>query len=47
MAFFEAEHLAFETAAQAKIARRGLGPDDNFHLTSRDVRREMEPDLRR
>jgi hypothetical protein len=46
-AFFEAEHRAFQAAARAKIARRGLRPDANLHLTSRDVRREMEPDLRR
>jgi hypothetical protein len=46
-AAFFAEHRAFQAAAQSKIARRGLRPDANFHLTSRDLRREMEPDLRR
>ena len=39
MAYFKANEHAFREAAGAKILRRGLGPDVNFHLTSRDVTR--------
>ena len=37
LAYFRAEMVAFEDAARAKIARRGLGFDESLHLTSRDV----------
>jgi len=37
MIYFKANEHAFGEAARAKILRRGLGPDVNFHLTSREV----------
>jgi hypothetical protein len=37
IAFFRANEAAFQAAAGAKIARRGLAAGANFHLTSRDV----------
>ena len=37
LAYFRAQAGAFEDAARAKIAGRGLGHGENFHLTSRDV----------
>jgi hypothetical protein len=41
MAYFAAHERAFHAAAAAKIARRGLGPGANFHLTSRDAARAI------
>jgi hypothetical protein len=41
-ALFNARSRAFHAAAQTKIERRGLRRDANFHLTSRDVLREMK-----
>jgi hypothetical protein len=38
-AYFRQRTEAFELAAAAKIARAGLAPNANFHLTSRDVLR--------
>ncbi len=35
--YFAANRPVFEAAARAKIARTGLPPDANFHLTSRDI----------
>ena len=40
-AYFQAHREAFERAARAKIRRAGLATDQNFHLTSRDVRRAL------
>jgi len=37
IAYFGAHERAFRASAQAKIGRKGLGPDANFHLTSRDL----------
>lgn len=41
--YFHAQRAAFETAAAAKIERRGLPMDANFHLNSRDVARVASP----
>jgi len=35
--YFAANQAIFEAAARDKIARAGLPPDANFHLTSRDI----------
>ena len=40
--FFRAHEPAFRTAAGAKIRRADVARGMNFHLTSRDVAREME-----
>lgn len=40
LAFLSAQAGRFEAAAAAKIARTGIAPDANFHLDSRDIRRE-------
>ena len=40
-AYFRVHREAFERAAQAKIQRAGLAPEQNLHLTSRDVRRAL------
>jgi hypothetical protein len=39
--FFGAHRAAFEAAAQAKILRAPVGAGANFHLNSRDLRREL------
>jgi hypothetical protein len=39
--FFRANEDAFRAAASAKILRRDVARGVNFHLTSRDVTREM------
>jgi hypothetical protein len=41
LAYFKCHEGAFRAAASAKIARAGLAPDINLHLTSRDVAREL------
>jgi len=41
LAYFAAHRPAFERAAAAKIARRGLDVAANLHLTSRDVERAL------
>ncbi len=38
-AYFRLYREAFEQAARSKIRRAGLAREQNFHLTSRDVRR--------
>lgn len=43
LAFFAVHRPAFDRAAVAKIAGRGLSASANLHLTSRDVARAMEP----
>ena len=40
--FFRTHQRAFQAAASAKIRRADVAPGVNFHLTSRDVAREME-----
>ena len=40
--FFHTHERAFRTAASAKIRRDDVARGMNFHLTSRDVAREME-----
>jgi len=40
-AYFQAHRVAFERAAQAKIRRASVPMEENFHLTSRDVRRAL------
>jgi len=40
-AYFRIHRAAFERAARAKIRRAGLEMEQNFHLTSRDVRRGL------
>ena len=40
-AYFRAHREAFERAARAKIRKAGLAMEQNFHLTSRDVRRAL------
>jgi hypothetical protein len=45
--FFRTHERAFRTAASAKISRADVARGVNFHLTSRDVAREMENNGRR
>ena len=40
-AYFRVHREAFERAARAKIRRAGLATEQNFHLTSREVRRAL------
>lgn len=40
--FFQAHHDAFQAAAHAKILRAAMGPGANFHLTSRDIGRQIK-----
>jgi hypothetical protein len=40
-AYFRAQHMAFETAARAKIVEKKIASGLNFHLTSRDVTRQL------
>ncbi len=39
--YFRANKDAFERAARAKIQKAGVSVEQNFHLTSRDVRRAL------
>ena len=39
--FFRTHEAAFQAAALAKIVRAKVAAGDNFHLTSRDVARQM------
>ncbi|RUQ69389.1 DUF1488 family protein [Azospirillum doebereinerae] len=41
LAYFAEHRSAFDRAAAAKIARRGLGVAVNLHLTSRDIARAL------
>ena len=45
--FFVEHRDAFERAAEAKIMRRNVPDGQNFHLTSRDIRRSMALPLER
>jgi hypothetical protein len=40
--FFNAHREAFQAAARAKLLRVNLTKTANFHLTSRDVTRQLE-----
>jgi hypothetical protein len=40
--FFRTNEYAFRAAASAKILRESVARGVNFHLTSRDVTREMK-----
>jgi hypothetical protein len=40
-AFFHSHEAAFQTAAHAKARKAMLAAGSNFHLTSRDIRRQM------
>jgi len=40
--YFRANEDAFRAAASAKILREGVAPGVNFHLTSRDVARQIK-----
>lgn len=42
VAFFTANQAAFQAAAHAKTLRAGLTNAENFHLTSRDVSRQLK-----
>jgi hypothetical protein len=42
IAYFTAHEGAFRASARAKISRRRLNPDANFHLTSRDLARAFD-----
>jgi len=37
--YFNTHRARFQQAASAKITRASLHPDENFHLTSRDIAR--------
>jgi len=41
--YFHANSSAFERAAAAKIERARLTSQENFHLNSRDITRELRP----
>jgi hypothetical protein len=41
-AYFCAHERAFQAAASAKIVRENVGRGMNFHLTSRDIARQMK-----
>jgi hypothetical protein len=41
-AFFRVHERAFHAAAKAKIVRENLAHGINFHLTSRDVARQID-----
>jgi hypothetical protein len=40
--FFRANRAAFEAAAGAKILEKSIAGGSNFHLTSRDVARQLK-----
>ncbi|MGY3602872.1 hypothetical protein [Bradyrhizobium sp. Leo121] len=40
--FYLIHRDSFEAAARAKLAARSIRETDNFHLTSRDVRRRLK-----
>ena len=40
--YFRANRDAFQAAADAKILREAVAPGVNFHLTSRDVARQIK-----
>ncbi|WP_295852928.1 hypothetical protein [Tardiphaga sp.] len=40
--FFLIHRDAFQAAADAKLRRAAVGPGNSFHVTSRDIRRQLE-----
>ena len=42
VAFFNAHREAFQAAARAKLQRVNISETANFHLTSRDVTRQLK-----
>ncbi len=42
LTYFRTHERAFQAAATAKVRRKKLAAGLNFHLTSRDVAREMQ-----
>ena len=44
LGYFRRFEAAFRAAASAKIARKGILPGTNLHLTSRDVARKLLED---
>lgn len=40
--FYDGHEQAFQAAARAKVLRARVGPTANFHLTSRDVARQLK-----
>ncbi len=42
VAYFNSHQSAFQAAAAAKVGRKKLAAGVNFHLTSRDVARELQ-----
>jgi hypothetical protein len=42
MDFFNNHQDAFQAAARAKVVRAGVAETANFHLTSRDVTRQLK-----
>jgi hypothetical protein len=40
--FFHENQAAFQAAARAKMLRSGVADGTNFHLTSRDVTRQLK-----
>jgi hypothetical protein len=40
--FYLKHHASFEAAARAKLAATSIRETENFHLTSRDVRRHLK-----
>jgi hypothetical protein len=40
--FFNTHHQAFQAAARAKMLRTNVAANANFHLTSRDVSRQLK-----
>jgi hypothetical protein len=40
--FFNANQAAFQAAARTKVLRAGVADAENFHLTSRDVSRQLK-----
>ena len=42
MEFFTTHREAFQAAARAKLQRAGILETANFHLTSRDITRELK-----
>jgi hypothetical protein len=40
--FYHSHQAAFQAAARAKVVRAGVAETANFHLTSRDVTRQLK-----
>jgi hypothetical protein len=40
--FYQSHQDAFQAAARAKVVRAGVAETANFHLTSRDVTRQLK-----